>query len=96
LHVGYVLEGSVQKAGNRIRITAQLIDGSTGGHLWAERYDRDFGDIFALHDDVSEKIVAALKVRLLPEEMKAISNRSTTNAQAYQCYLQGRSFFLEA
>jgi adenylate cyclase len=95
LHVVYVLEGSVRKAGNRIRIIAQLIDGSTGGHLWAERYDRDFGDIFALQDDISQKVVAALKVRLLPEEKKAITTRSTTNAQAYECYLQGRAHFLE-
>ncbi len=91
LNVGYVLEGSVRKAGNRIRINAQLIDGSTGGHLWAERYDRDFGDIFALQDDISKKVVAALKVRLLPEEIEAITNRSTTNAEAYQGYLLGRS-----
>jgi adenylate cyclase len=95
LNVRYILEGSVRKAGNRIRITAQLIDGSTGGHLWAERYDRDFGDIFALQDDISQKVVAALKVKLLPEEKKAITNRATTSAEAYECYLLGRSSFLE-
>src|SRR5262252_7025039 len=95
LGVRFALEGSIRKAGNRIRITAQLIDGSTGGHLWAERYDRDFGDIFALQDDISQKVVTALKVRLLPEEKKAITNRSTTNALAYECYLQGRAYFLE-
>ncbi len=91
LNVRYVLEGSVRKAGNRVRITVQLIDGTTGGHVWAERYDREFGDIFALQDDISKKIVAALKVRLLPEEIKAITNRSTMNAEAYQYYLLGRS-----
>ena len=94
LHVAYMLEGSVRKAGNRIRITAQLVDGSTGGHLWAERYDRDFGDIFALQDDISKNVVAALKVKLLPEELSSITARSTTNAVAYEHYLQARLDFL--
>jgi adenylate cyclase len=96
LHVGYVLEGSVRRAGNRVRITAQLIDGSTGGHLWAERYDRDFGDIFALQDDISKKVVSALKVKLLPNELEAITKPSTTNAQAYEHYLKGRSILYDA
>jgi adenylate cyclase len=91
MNVGYVLEGSVRKAGNRIRITAQLINGATGGHLWAERYDRDFGDIFALQDDISKNVVSALSVRLLPEELKTITARPTTNAEAYRSYLQARS-----
>src|SRR5437660_371318 len=64
LRVRYVLEGSVRKAGNRVRITAQLIEGPTDKHLWAERYDRDLDDIFAVQDDISRSIVAALKVRL--------------------------------
>lgn len=93
LNVGYILEGSVRKAGNRIRISVQLIDGKTGGHLWAERYDRDFGDIFSLQDDISKSVVAALSVRLLPEELKTISARSTMNAEAYQWYLQARSTY---
>src|SRR5262249_51054636 len=77
LNVEYILEGSVRKAGNRIRITVQLIDAATAGHLWAERYDKDLGDVFALQDDISRSVVAALKVRLLPEEAEAITSRST-------------------
>jgi len=91
LNVGYILEGSVRKAGSRLRITVQLIDGSTGGHLWAERFDRDFGDIFALQDEISKCVVGALKIKLLPNELKAITTRSTTNTEAYECYLQGRA-----
>jgi adenylate cyclase len=91
MKVAYILEGSVRKAGNRVRITAQLIDGKTGGHIWAERYDRDFGDIFALQDSISKSVVSALKVKLLPEEFKSIADRSTSNAEAYRHYLLGRS-----
>src|SRR5262245_35841246 len=91
MKVRYVLEGSVRKAGGRVRITVQLIDGDTGGHIWAERYDREFGDLFALQDDISKNVVAALKIRLLPEELKYITNRSTSDAEAYRYYLQGRS-----
>ena len=69
----------------------QLIDGATGDHLWSARYDRDFGDIFALQDDISESVVRALKVSLLPQELESIAGRSTTNAEAYECYLRGRS-----
>src|SRR5262245_15370869 len=65
LNVSHVLEGSVRKAGGRVRISAQLIDGATGGHVWAERYDRDLKDIFALQDEISEAIVGALKLKLL-------------------------------
>ena len=70
--VSHVLEGSVRKAGNRIRITAQLIDGATGRHLWADRFDRDLTDIFEIQDEISKAIVDALKVKLLPAERKAI------------------------
>src|SRR5262249_28336226 len=91
LSVGYVLEGSVRKAGRRVRITVQLIDGATGGHLWAERYDRDFGDIFTLQDDISKSVVSALSVRLLPAELKTITARPTKNVEAYERYLQARS-----
>jgi len=91
LNVGYVLQGSVRKAVNRIRINVQLIDGATGDHLWSERYDRDFGDIFALQDEISKNVVVALKVNLLPEELKSIAGRATTNPEAYEYYLQGRS-----
>ena len=72
LSVSHVLEGSVRKAGERVRITAQLIDGATGDHVWAERYDRDLTDIFAIQDEISKAIVDALKIKLLPEEKKAI------------------------
>ncbi|MGH6993864.1 MAG: TIR domain-containing protein, partial [Caulobacteraceae bacterium] len=75
LNVSHVLEGSVRKAGGRVRITAQLIDGTAGDHVWAERYDRELADIFALQDEVSEAIVRALKLKLLPEEKKAIERR---------------------
>ncbi len=91
LQVGYVLRGSVRKAGNRIRITAQLVDAATGGHLWAKRFDRVFADIFALQDEISRNVVDALKLKLLPEELKAIRTRSTSNAQAYKLYLQARA-----
>ncbi len=70
LGVSHVLEGSVRKSGGRVRITAQLIDGAAGDHIWAERYDRDLTDVFAIQDEISQAIVAALKVRLLPEEKR--------------------------
>ena len=89
LNVSHVLEGSVRKAGGRVRITAQLIDGITGGHIWAERYDRDLKDIFALQDEISEAIVKALRLRLLPEEKMAIQQGGTTNLQAFDLYLRG-------
>jgi len=92
LKVSHLLEGSVRKAGSRVRITAQLIDGATGGHVWAERYDRDLNDIFALQDEISQAIVAALKLKLLPEEKKAIEQRGTTNPEAYKLYLMARQY----
>ena len=90
LDVSHVLEGSVRKSGHRVRITAQLIDGRTGGHIWAERYDRDLQDVFALQDEISQSIVTALKLRLLPAERQAIENRGTTDLAAYDLYLRGR------
>jgi adenylate cyclase len=93
LHVSHVLEGSVRKAGRRIRISAQLIDGKIGDHVWAERYDRDLKNIFALQDEISQAIVAALKIRLLPAEKKAIEARSTVNPEAYELYLVARYHF---
>jgi len=92
LKVSHVLEGSVRKAGQRVRISAQLIDGTTGSHVWAERYDRDLNDIFALQDEISEAIVNALKLKLLPEEKKAIEQRGTTNLEAYNVYLMARQY----
>jgi adenylate cyclase len=96
LGVSHVLEGSVRKAGDRVRITAQLIDGASGGHVWAERYDRDLTDIFALQDEISQAIVGALKVKLLPEEKKAIEQRGTTNAEAYNLYLMAHNYWVTA
>jgi adenylate cyclase len=96
LNVADILEGSVRKAGNRVRITAQLVDGATAGHVWAERYDRELVDIFAVQDEIAKSIVAALKVRLLPNELESIVDRSTSNADAYECYLQGRAKFIES
>jgi adenylate cyclase len=90
LGVRHVLEGSVRKAANRVRITAQLIDVASGGHLWAERYDRDLTDIFAVQDDIAHSIVDALKVKLLPVESRNIGEVPTTSIEAYQFYLRGR------
>ena len=89
-----MLEGSVRKAGGRVRITAQLIDGATNDHVWAERYDRDLNDIFALQDEISEAIVKALKLKLLPEEKKAIEQRGTENVEAYNLYLMARQNYV--
>jgi adenylate cyclase len=94
LGVSRVLEGSVRKAGNRVRITAQLIDGAAGDHIWAERYDRDLYDIFALQDEISEAIVKALKLKLLPQEKQAIEQRGTDSVEAYDLYLMARSYYL--
>ena len=90
LKVSHVLEGSVRKAGGRVRITAQLIDAAKDNQVWAERYDRDLNDIFALQDEISEAIVKALKLKLLPEEKKAIEQRGTENVDAYNLYLMAR------
>jgi adenylate cyclase len=94
LKVGHVLEGSVRKAGGRVRITAQLVDGSSNDHVWAERYDRDLNDIFALQAEISEAIVKALKLKLLPEEKKAIERRGTDNVEAYNLYLMARQCYI--
>lgn len=88
----YVLEGSVRKAGNRVRITAQLVDGRSDSHVWAERYDRDLNDIFALQDEIAQAIVGALKLKLAPGEKEAIELRSTSNPEAYKIFLMARQF----
>jgi adenylate cyclase len=93
LKVQYVLEGSVRRAGGRVRITAQLIEAASDNHVWAERYDRDLNDIFALQDEISQAIVKALRLRLLPEEKKAIEQRGTTNLDAYNLYLMARHHY---
>jgi adenylate cyclase len=94
MKVTHVLEGSVRKAGGRVRINAQLIDGSSSRHVWAERYDRDASDIFAIQDEISHAIVKALKLRLLPEERKAIERRGTDSAEAHDLYLMARQLYV--
>jgi len=89
LRVRFILEGSIRKVGNRVRINAQLIDAISGGHLWAERYDRDLVDIFDLQDEVTQKIVAALTLNLTKSEEKQLVHRSTENLKAYDCVLRG-------
>ena len=93
LGVKFILEGSVRKAGQRVRVTGQLIDGATGGHVWADRYDRDLTDIFAIQDEITQTIVEQLKIKLLPREKKAIAQAPTRNVEAYTYYLKGRHFF---
>ena len=89
LNVRYVMEGSVQKAGNQVRINAQLIDAKTGGHLWAERYDGKMDDIFALQDKITRKIISALALKLTTSQQKALANKGTENIQAYDSFLKG-------
>src|SRR6184192_113658 len=93
LGVNFVLEGSVRKAGSRVRVTGQLINGKDGGHVWADRYDRDLTDIFAIQDEITHAIVEQLKVKLLPQEKKIIAQAPTDNVEAYTYYLRGRDFF---
>jgi len=94
LDVSHILEGSVRKSGNRLRFTAQLIDAGTGHHLWAERYDRELADIFDIQDEISKAIVDALKLKLLPSEKKAIEQRGTDSADAYNLYLMARQHWV--
>jgi adenylate cyclase len=96
LGVSHVLEGSVRKAGGRVRVTAQLIDGATGAHLWAERYDRAVSDIFTLQDELSCAIVEALRLHLLPQERHAIEQRGTHHPVAYELYLLARRYYMNA
>ncbi len=88
LGVGHILEGSVRKAGSRVRVTAQLIDGKTGGHLWAERYDRELSDVFALQDELARVIVDALRVRLTPDESARMGASETESIEAYDLLLR--------
>ena len=90
--VSYVLVGSVRKAGERVRITAQLVNAANESQVWGERYDRDLSDIFALQDEISKAIVSALKLTLLPDESRAIGQRATNNVKAYKLYLMARQF----
>ncbi|MEO8547430.1 MAG: TIR domain-containing protein [Sphingomicrobium sp.] len=94
LNVTHVLEGSVRKSGSRVRINAQLIDGEAGDHVWADRYDRDLTDIFAIQDEISKAIVSALRLKLLPKEKKAIEHRGTSSVEAYNLYLMARQHWI--
>jgi adenylate cyclase len=93
LGVRYVLEGSVRKAGARVRITAQLIDAATGHHLWAERFDRDLADIFEVQDEVTSRIVATLAGKLAESERRRARSGQTENLEAYDCVLRGRELW---
>ena len=90
LGVRFVLEGSIRKAGNRVRITAQLVDAASGGHLWADRFDRDLTDIFATQDEVVQRIVEALAVKLTQREVQQLRRAGTKNIEAYECWLRAR------
>ena len=93
LGVRYVLEGSVRKAGNRVRVTAQLIEAATGSHLWAEHYDRDLTDVFAVQDDITANVVQALQVTLLEGEQARVWHRSTNNLEAWSCLTRAKTHF---
>ncbi|PYI91522.1 MAG: adenylate/guanylate cyclase domain-containing protein [Verrucomicrobia bacterium] len=90
LGVSFVVEGSVRKAGSRVRVTGQLIDARDGNHVWAERFDRDLTDIFAIQDEITHAIVEQLKVKLLPQEKRSITQTPTSSVEAYTYYLRGR------
>ena len=94
LGVQSVLEGSIRRSGDRVRITAQLVDTTNGAHLWADRYDRDLTDIFEVQDDVTHRIVDALKITLSPVEKQRLADTETANIAAYDCVLRGREFML--
>ena len=96
LGVKYVLEGSVRKAANRVRITAQLIDGATGGHLWAERYDRVLEDIFAIQDEINRSIIDALKIELELDERTRLGGRQAASIEAYDFALRARGLLLDS
>ena len=92
LRINFILEGGVRKVGSRVRVTAQLVDGRDGGDLWADRYDRDLTDIFAIQDEITRSIIEQLRIKLLPEEKEIISRVPTENVEAYGYYLRGRQF----
>lgn len=92
LGVSTVLEGSIRRAGDRVRITAQLIDAASDSHLWSETYDREMKDVFAIQDDIAQSITDALEMTLTPKERRAIQNVATANFRAYDFYLRGRNY----
>src|SRR5262249_50280155 len=92
LHVSHLLEGSVAKAGNRLRISAQLIQASDGNHVWSDTYDREMQDIFAVRSDVAQQVVHALQVKLGVEATRALVQKPTENLKAFQYYMQGQAY----
>src|SRR5215467_12915571 len=88
----YVLEGSIRRAGNRLRVTTQLVESSTRHSVWAERYDRQMEDVFAIQEEISLSIAKALEITLTPQEEKVITRKSTVNPQAYDFFLRGRNY----
>ncbi len=92
LGAAYVLEGSIRRAGNRVRITAQLVETSTRHSVWAERYDRQLEDVFAIQEEIARSIAQALRITLTPQEEKTMARKPTENPQAYDFYLRGRSY----
>src|SRR5204862_5918233 len=93
LGADFILQGSVRKAGARVRVTGQLVNSNDGTHIWAERFDRDLTDIFAIQDEITHAILEQLKVKLLPQEKKSIGKVPTDNLEAYTYYLKGRELF---
>ena len=92
LGASYVLVGSLRRAGARLRINAQLVDAATDFPLWSERYDREMEDVFEVQDEIAQKIAAALRITLSPQEQQALSAKPTENLQAYDLYLRGRNY----
>src|SRR5216683_2148696 len=92
LNAAYVLTGSLRRAGNRLRITAQLVESRTGHSIWGERYDRELKDVFEVQDEIARSITQALRITLSPQEEKTIARKPTENLQAYDCFLRGRSY----
>ena len=95
LNAACVLSGSLRRAGNRLRITAQLVAAQSGHSIWAERYDRELKDVFEVQDEIARSISAALRIKLTPQEEKAIARKQTENPQAYDYYLRGRQYFYQ-
>jgi|WetSurMetagenome_2_1015567.scaffolds.fasta_scaffold01676_6 TolB-like protein/tetratricopeptide (TPR) repeat protein len=96
MHVTTVLEGSVRKAGERLRVSVQLVNAADGFHLWSERYDRDMSDVFAIQDDITEQVVKALRLVLTEKERSAMARPKTSSVEAYDLYLRGRHLFYKA
>jgi TolB-like protein/cytochrome c-type biogenesis protein CcmH/NrfG len=95
LNAGTLIEGSVRKAGNKVRITAQLIDAATEGHLWAQNYDRQLEDVFAIQSEIAEKVAGELRIRLVDSEKRTLEKKPTENTEAYTCFLRGRELYRE-